>query len=191
MPSKPISQNKFCRPLVPSRVDRHIYDTTKCPVNPATLQCSVCLEISDQPLLLHCRSLMCSHCLCTRIKGYTDDYVLCPCCHTNERLVVANVQAPPEAIQHLIASLPVVCEMCHKSVRAREMQKHLSSGCEQHIYIPPITLQHAASLPLSTPVHLLELQAVGIIIRHYQYSNSSTSEETTITIPSGNQGGKV
>ena len=101
------------------------------------------------------------------------------------------IHSPPEAIiMELIRSVPLTCSVCCQAVLTSELDKHLSSGCQQYIFCKPASIMDVASDSLETPVQQVELQAAGNILRRYQHSNAGSPVDNILRVPSSG-GGKL
>ena len=175
-------------PPAPHAHTQLLYNLSSCPVNPALIKCCVCDEVLRQPLQLHCSALLCSSCLKCWIE--TSDNSHCPCCYSDGPLLVSMIHSPPEAIMELIRSVPLTCSVCCQAVLSSELDKHLSSGCQQYIFCKPASVMDVASESLETPVQQVELQAAGNILQRYRHSNAGSPVDNILRVPSSG-GGKV
>jgi len=163
------------------------YVLSACGLDASDLRCPICMEVYQCPVELQCRTLVCATC-CSRWVQVTAG-VSCPCCFTHQ-LDDANIKPPPSAFTDLLGSLWVECtsEGCAKLVKARNLTKHLESGCRQHIETATdspsrVSLRDVLSQPMTTPTTPAEKRVFRSLFRREEATNPCS----TVTVETAGQ----
>jgi len=110
-------------------------------VSQSDVECPMCLCVLDRPVELHCGPLVCAGCCSQWIQSFGHPATPCPCCYSSDPLSIADIRPPPPVVVKLLGNLLVQCRRCNNNTRAENYTLHTQSGCDQHIYVPPITIQ--------------------------------------------------
>ena len=122
---------------------------------------------------------------CVRVVAQMDPVFSSPCnslpiCYSSDPLSIADIRPPPPVVVKLLGNLLVQCRRCN--TKAENYTLHTQSGCDQYIYVPPITIQHMLSHPLShppkAPVLESEWQITGKIVTRLVHR-----PDDTLTVP--------
>ena len=169
----------------PSMVDEQCdYKFTYPFVCQSDVECPMCLCVLDRPVELHCGPLVCAGCCSQWIQSFCRPATPCPCCYSSDPVSIADIRPPPPVVVKLLGNLLVQCRRCNNNTRAENYTLHTQSGCDQYIYVPPITIQGMLSHPPKIPVLESERQIAGKIVTRLLHS----SPDDTLTVPTG---GKV
>ena len=139
----------------------------------------MCLGVLDRPVELHCGPLVCAGCCSKWIQSFGHPATPCPCCFSSDPLSIVDIRPPPPVVVKLLGNLLVQCRRCNNNTRAENYTLHTQSGCDQYIYVPPITIQDMLSHPPKTPVLESEQQIARKIVTWLLHS----SPDSTLTVP--------
>lgn len=101
---------------------------------PNELLCHICHKVLNGPV--NCRNghMNCLHCITLHVSEHHDCPV-CKCIMTEEDLVVSEtVQQLIEDMDVGCSSMPVNKESCHWNGKLRDLQAHLHTNCEFHLF---------------------------------------------------------
>jgi len=121
---------------------------------------------------------------CVRVVAQMDPVFSSPCnslpiCYSSYPLSIADIRPPPPVVVKLLGNLLVQCRRCNNNTMAENYTLHTQSGCDQYIYVPPITIQDMLSHPPKTPVLESEQQIARKIVTWLLHS----SPDSTLTVP--------
>ena len=121
----------------------------------------------------------CAGCCSKWIQSFGHPATPCPCCFSSDPLSIVDIRPPPPVVVKLLGNLLVQCRRCNNNTRAENYTLHTQSGCDQYIYVPPITIQDMLSHPPKTPVLESEQQIARKIVTWLLHS----SPDSTLTVP--------
>lgn len=143
--------------------------------------CPLCMEVLDKPLELPCDMMVCLKCLTKWIQ--LSGKLTCPCCFDHP-LNSDHLKSPSNITMSILGSMQVVCDVCTKSVQAKNYTKHLATMCSAYIDSPSkATIRDILSQPSHVAPSPTERRVAGSLIKRMMAKN-----EGVVQVPTSNRG---
>ncbi len=156
-------------------------------IDASNVSCSICTEVYRCPVQLQCGTLVCAACCSQWVQVSAG--VSCPCCFAHQ-LDDTNIQPPTSVVSDLLGSLWVECtaEGCTKVVKARNLRKHLKSGCKHYSETSTdspsrVSLRDILSQPMTTPT----TPAEKMVLRSFFRREEASNPHRTVTVETAGQ----
>ena len=86
------------------------------------LECPLCVDILAQPIQLPCSTLACAQCIIQWVV--TTASVHCPCCFSQQPIVLPLLQPASHLVLLLLKDVVVHCVSCSRDMRAGAYEEH-------------------------------------------------------------------